>query len=350
MNDYVSTLRNDVAPNGASYGDYYKSILFSLFTLHSSLFTFIIFLYSHCILGYNISMRGLLLTNAYYSTEATRYQSDRLREEALKRGVIIDVCANDSAIARLIANNVEADISQYDFCIYLDKDKYMSAMLKKAGLRLFNSHEAIRTCDDKVDTLIALANNGIAIPNTIAGLLCYNTNEELLESFIDKVEDTLGYPLVVKESYGACGKGVYLIDNRSALIEIAKRLKTTPHFYQQYIQASHGRDVRVTVVGGVAIASMLRQSRGGEFRSNIELGGEGIEWAIPRDFADTAERASALLGLDYCGVDLLFSSSGAPVLCEVNSNAFFGGSERATGVNIAGAYIEHIIKKCTIDG
>ena len=49
-----------------------------------------------------------------------------------------------------------------------------------------------------------------------------------------------------------------------------------------------------------------------------------------------------MLNLDYCGVDLLYGEDG-PVLCEVNSNAFFEGLEAATGVNVAKLYAEYIV-------
>ena len=55
-----------------------------------------------------------------------------------------------------------------------------------------------------------------------------------------------------------------------------------------------------------------------------------------------AEKAAQALKLDYCGVDLLYGEDG-PVLCEVNSNAFFEGLEAATGVNVAKLYAEYIV-------
>ena len=58
-----------------------------------------------------------------------------------------------------------------------------------------------------------------------------------------------------------------------------------------------------------------------------------------------AELAASVLGLDYCGVDLLYGESGEPIVCEVNSNAFFEGLEGATGVNVAKLYAEHIVKE-----
>ncbi len=32
-------------------------------------------------------------------------------------------------------------------------------------------------------------------------------------------------------------------------------------------------------------------------------------------------------------------------VCEVNSNAFFGGIEKTTGINVARAYAEHVVKE-----
>ena len=102
--------------------------------------------------------------------------------------------------------------------------------------------------------------------------------------------------------------------------------------------------MRVIVVGGKAVAAMRRMSRS-DFRSNIELGGVGEPYELSDKTAAICERAAAVLGLDYCGIDMLFSRGGeAEILCEVNSNAFFDAFEQATGLNVAGAYADHIIK------
>ena len=51
------------------------------------------------------------------------------------------------------------------------------------------------------------------------------------------------------------------------------------------------------------------------------------------------------MGLDYCGVDLLYGDNNEPIVCEVNSHAFFGGIEKVTGVNVAKAYAKYILNK-----
>ena len=116
-----------------------------------------------------------------------------------------------------------------------------------------------------------------------------------------------------------------------------------PHLFQKFVSSSAGRDLRVIVIGGVVFAAMRRTSAG-DFRSNLELGGRGEPLSPDARAAALCESVARRLGLDYCGVDLLFAEDGYTV-CEVNSNAFFGGMERITGKNVAGAYAEYIIRE-----
>ena len=102
--------------------------------------------------------------------------------------------------------------------------------------------------------------------------------------------------------------------------------------------------MRVIVVGGKALGCMERVAQEGEFRSNIELGGVGRKIKPPQEYLTAAERAANVLGLDYCGVDLLETPRG-PVLCEVNSNAFFEGFEQVTGIDVAAAYARYIVTR-----
>ena len=285
--------------------------------------------------------KGLILINAYSKLESSLNGSKRLKEELEKLGVSVDILRNDFFCAQINSSgDIQTKTAGYDFCIYLDKDKYISHMLEKSGLKLFNSHTAIEICDDKMLTSITLANNQIPMPKTLAGLLCYNEEEEIDGHVFDSIENELGYPVIVKKSYGSLGKGVYKADNREELIQIANNLKCKPHLFQQFIASSEGRDIRVIVIGGKAVASMLRKSEC-DFRSNLELGGAAQKFDPPKEVICLCERVATLLNLDYCGIDVLFGDN-CYYICEVNSNAFFGGIERATGVNVAKAYSEYI--------
>lgn len=284
-------------------------------------------------------MNGLILVNAYAQNVNTR-QVSRLTEELTLRGAKVKAIRNDSFSLAVNGDNISRELN-CDFCVYLDKDKYVAAMLEKSGVRLFNSARAIELCDDKMTTHIALANSGVPMPDTLPGLLCYDRTQTPSDRTIDKIVDRLGLPVVVKQSFGSLGNGVFKADTRDELKALATKLCYEPHLFQKYIAASCGRDMRVIVIGGNAVGAIIRQSDG-DFRSNIGLGGKATHAELPNEVKTIAERAAKLLGLDYCGMDFLFAPE--PLICEVNSNAYFDGFESATGINVAGLYAEHIIK------
>ena len=215
-------------------------------------------------------------------------------------------------------------------------------MLERSGLRLFNTHYAIQACDDKMQTAILLSQNSIPMPRTLPGLLCYE-NQKLNVKAIQNVGQILGFPVIIKSSYGSLGKDVYKANDIAELCEIAEKLKFSPHLFQQFIQESYGKDIRVIAIGGKVVAAMLRQSRG-DFRSNLELGGEGKNIILSQEAKELCEKVADLLDLDYCGIDIL-QGNNKYYICEVNSNAFFGGIEAVTGINIAEKYASYICKK-----
>tara|TARA_B100001105_G_scaffold251688_1_gene241854 strand:+ start:94 stop:546 length:453 start_codon:yes stop_codon:yes gene_type:complete len=110
---------------------------------------------------------------------------------------------------------------------------------------------------------------------------------------------------------------------------------------QEYIEESHGQDIRAFVVGGEVVASMRRKAHGNEFRSNFHLGGSVNEVELTQRQREIAEQAAETLGLDLAGVDMLESARG-PLVLEVNSSPGLEGIEGATGVNVAGKVAEHL--------
>jgi ribosomal protein S6--L-glutamate ligase len=62
---------------------------------------------------------------------------------------------------------------------------------------------------------------------------------------------------------------------------------------------------------------------------------------LDSEYEKIALTAARLMDLDVAGVDLLESSSG-PLVAEVNSSPGLEGIETTTGVDAAGAIIEHL--------
>lgn len=288
-------------------------------------------------------MKGIIVINPFLIPAESVHFANRLKQEFDKKGVQVNIVTDLFSKTSLNETHLNYPLDKVDFCIYLDKDKYQSQILEKSGIRLFNSHNSIRVCDDKAETYIALANSGVKMPKTIFGALCYNVNAKIEQSWIDNIISELGLPLIVKESYGSMGKGVYLADTKRELLEILQTVKCKPHIFQKYIAGQKGVDVRVIVIGGKVQCAIKRENVN-DFRSNVAQGGKAMPIDLLDSFIKTAEKCAEVLGLDYCGVDLLFDENGQPVVCEVNSNAFIGGVEGATGFNVANAYAEHVIK------
>ena len=291
-------------------------------------------------------MQGLIIINGYPHGEKFYRQANRSAEELRLFGVETDVCRNGEITAAIHSTGDVTALTgkNYDFAVYLDKDKYLGRMLEKTGLRLFNSAAAVETCDDKMTTYLALQGAGVPLVKSIPAPLCYTPNAKVAESFLQTVAKQLEFPLVMKQSYGSFGAGVQLVHDMSELIKVEQENLYRPHFYQKFIAEASGRDIRVIVIGGKTAAAMERVATNGEFRSNIELGGRGEKIEISPEIAALAERAAQTLGLDYCGVDVLETKDGG-VICEVNSNAFFEGLEKTTGINVAKKYAEYIVER-----
>ena len=112
---------------------------------------------------------------------------------------------------------------------------------------------------------------------------------------------------------------------------------------QEFIKEAGGADIRCLVVGGKVIASMKRQGKEGDFRSNLHRGGNATVVKITPEERSTAVRAANIMGLSMAGVDLLRSNHG-PVVLEVNSSPGLEGIEKATNKDVAGEIIKFIEK------
>ena len=282
-------------------------------------------------------MRYIIVVNAYTNNKSQLDKAQRIAEELRAFGADCEIIKNID-LAQIKDGNISA--IKCDVCVFLDKDRAAARLLEKSGVRLFNCAEAIEICDDKMLTHIALADNGIPMPDSIYAPLCYHADAKTDMFFLQKVEK-LGYPLVAKRCFGSLGSGVYLIKSFSELEEFEDNNRLVAHFYQKFI-GKGGEDIRVIVIGGKFICAMKRVNKG-DFRSNVELGGHGEKFDPDSELMELCEKTAKILKLDFCGIDVLTDNEGRRYVCEVNSNAFFAEAERVCGVNIAKKFAELII-------
>ncbi|MDC7217905.1 MAG: 30S ribosomal protein S6--L-glutamate ligase [Spirochaetales bacterium] len=205
------------------------------------------------------------------------------------------------------------------------------------GVYCVNESVAITRSRDKLRSLQLLARKGIGLPVT-----AFAHSTQYTEDLIDSVG---GAPLVIKLLEGTQGKGVVLAETRAtaaSIIEAFKGLKANI-LVQEYISEAAGSDIRCLVVGGKVIASMKRQGPEGDFRSNLHQGGSATQVKITPEERSTAVRSAKIMGLGFCGVDILRSNHG-PVVMEVNSSPGLEGIETTTEIDVAGRLIDYIEK------
>lgn len=232
-----------------------------------------------------------------------------------------------------------------DFVLFYDKDVKCAYSLEKSGYRVFNSARSIEICDNKQLTYEYLCRD-VPIIKTIAAPLVYDKNHKVEEEFLDLIEDSLRYPVVVKKSFGSQGKQVFLIKTRDELYRCREQLMTEPHLYQQFVNTSNGRDLRVYVLGDRAVCAVERKNSE-DFRTNTGYNTKMSLITLPQEAKDIALRSAALIGADFCAVDLLFGSNGF-LVCEVNSNMFFRTIFMQFGINFAEHIADYIIEKVSV--
>ena len=293
-------------------------------------------------------MTGWLVVNHFITSKKFLEIFSMLTEAAEKQHVNLIKKTNVELMSGLFDYDNINNFEKPSFILFWDKDIRLANFLEEKGFKLFNLASAIEICDDKSLSHIKLSQRGIKTPKTIIGPKIYrdNINYEN-EEYIDMIIRNLGFPLIIKECFGSFGQQVYMIENKDKLIEMLKTLGTKPILFQEFIESSRGRDVRIHIVGGKMVTSMYRYNEN-DFRANITNGGKMKEYTPNDAQIELAVKVCDTLGLDFAGVDILFGENEEPVFCEVNSNAHFKNIYDCTGVNVAEYIIRHIVEKVNV--
>ena len=136
-----------------------------------------------------------------------------------------------------------------------------------------------------------------------------------------------------------------LAENKQAATSVIEAFRglNADILVQEYIKEAQGMDIRCFVIGDRVIASMKRQGKPGEFRSNLHRGGLAATINVTAAERKTAIRSAKAMGLQVAGVDILRSNHG-PVVMEVNSSPGLEGIEKATKIDVSTKIIEYIEK------
>lgn len=286
-------------------------------------------------------MKGWIIVNGFLYTSKFSEITRMFTEAAKKNSIQLEVKSNTEIYTGVF--EMDKTVQKPDFVLFWDKDIILARYLELSGIPVYNSSKSIEICDDKRKTYTALLEAKIPIPRTVSAPMTYENIGFPSLDFLDPIEGSLGYPVIIKEAVGSFGEQVYKVDNREDLERIVNDLERTPFLFQKYVSTSCGQDVRIQVVGDQVIAAMRRFSDK-DFRANITYGGSKELYKPDDKTCELAIRACRAVGCDFGGVDLLFAPKGFAV-CEVNSNAHFKNLYDCTGVNTADHIMKYILSK-----
>ena len=209
--------------------------------------------------------------------------------------------------------------------------------IEKRGVPVMNSPRAIERSVDKFYTTALLQEAGLPTPETI---VCERPADAM--AAVRAMGD-----VILKPIFGSMGHGMVRVSDPEVAFRVVRALEQMRAvFYVQRAVDHGGRDVRVFVdrragarrdraAGAGRRLAHQRVARrvGAALRS---AGRRGSSWRL---------RAAAAIGADYAGVDLLPSRDGAVFVLEVNGIPGWQGLQQATGIDVAGAIVEHLVSR-----
>lgn len=243
------------------------------------------------------------------------------------------------------------DYSSVDFLIYYSSFEFSSnhplALYKVYDnltfikseyphINIYPDPAIIKYYNDKYRQYLFLSKHGYPIPHTIPLF-----SEEALE----EADVKLGYPMIIKNRYGAGGDSVFKVNNKEELYEFyrlssldlfnvssvkyftsmlkrrifyyhlikAKRMVypflSAPLLAQKFVKID--RDLKTVVGDGKVVEAHWRfQANEEQWKVNIDGGGIGVWSEVPREALDVSEKLAMELGTSWLNIDLLYTGEG----------------------------------------
>ncbi len=196
-----------------------------------------------------------------------------------------------------------------DFVINRTNDYKIAEYFENRGIRVFNPSSLSRIANDKQ--------------------LCY---EFMQKNGIDIMPiNYTGIPAVKKKIDGSGGTQVYMLNKFE---EFEKG-----YVYQKPCDTL-GKDLRVWIIGGRIITSVLRESKT-DFRSNFCLGGSAAFHSLNEYEIKLVNKIANLIPNDYIGIDFIFDN-GKPIFNEIEDTVGARTVYEKTDIDIIKIYCDYI--------
>ena len=195
------------------------------------------------------------------------------------------------------------------------------------GVPVMNTASAIAQARNKMRCLQLLSAHGISVPATVMARSAGD-----LKAMVRLVG---GVPVLVKLLGGMDERGVMVCETLNSLEAALEAILGLGHnlLIQEYVRKA-GRDVRVLVVGGKALAAVRRRPRMNRLAHTLNRGARFERIVLTEAQRRAAAEAARLIGLEVAAVDML-DVHGHPKVFEVHSSPGLAEMEKAVGVDLA---------------
>ncbi|HEV2640029.1 MAG TPA: RimK family alpha-L-glutamate ligase [Actinocrinis sp.] len=273
-----------------------------------------------------------------FAVVATRVRAEeRMLFEALRRRALPWAHVDDRALVYRVGAPRPPWGVVLNRAVSATRRVEVSRLCEATGTPVVNSVHTLQLCDNKIATTLALHGAGLPTPRTAIALDATRGPEAAAE---------VGYPAVVKPVNGSWGRGVVRAADPEAAETVFALRGQLPSPMQSLAYTQEfvaGRDLRVLVVGGRALAAMTRESE--HWVRNTARGARPVARTLDPELARMAEQAAAAVGGGVLGVDLLETDTGRVVL-EVNGAAEFHGlAEAHPRLQIADEIVNHALTR-----
>ena len=229
-------------------------------------------------------------------------------------------------------------------CIWMRKDPpvnegylYATHLLEVAerkGVKVINKPSSLRAWNEKLG---ALRYSHLMAPTIVASKV-----KDLI-NFAESNEE-----VVIKPLGGKGGQGVIRLTRNSpgikAIIELITSQEELPVMMQKFIPEVQKGDKRIIIVNGDPIGSINRIPQGGDFRSNLAMGGRAEKTTLTNKEKSICSELSKHFkneGLFFVGIDVING-----MLSEINVTSPTGlrEIENLSNKNVSDQVIEKLLK------
>jgi len=305
-------------------------------------------------------MKFLFVIDPIKNINPLKDSSAALMQASSKKNIEIWSCTPQDLEARgdeVWASSVKVEVNPWisfkdndciplaDFnCIWMRKDPpvneaylYATHLLEVAerkGVKVINKPSSLRAWNEKLG---ALRYSHLMAPTLVAR----------------KVKDLINFAninneVVIKPLGGKGGQGVIRINKNSrgikSIIELITSQEELPVMMQKFIPEVIEGDKRIIIVNGEAIGSINRIPQGGDFRSNLAMGGKAEPTLLTEKEKSICSDLSQHFkdeGLFFVGIDVING-----MLSEINVTSPTGlrEIENLSNKNVSAEVIEKLVE------